>query len=237
MIAHPAHASCRLCLCFRLYHIEQIWLTATKVWCIIQHMKQKLFATAALLVLVVFSSTGYAAASTPTNSPINRPMMHIRNSTSSNWAGYAVADNLKTPTAGSVSNVSGSWIVPSVTCTRTTSYSSMWVGLDGYSNGTVEQTGTEQDCSRSRPTYFAWYEMYPYNPYKISMAVAPGNAMTASVVYNGSNSFTLKISDNTTGKSFSVVRNLSGTGRQSAEWIAEAPSSYFGVLPLSNFGP
>ncbi len=199
-------------------------------------MKHKLFATAALLVLVVLSSTGYTAALTPTNSPINRPMMHIRNSTSSNWAGYAIADNLKTPTVGSVSNVLGSWTVPNIVCSRSTTYSSMWVGLDGYINGTVEQTGTEQDCNRSRPTYFAWYEMYPNNPYRVSMTVSPGNTITASVAYNGSNSFTLKIADNTTGKSFSIARNLSGTGRQSAEWITEAPSSYFGVLPLSNLG-
>ena len=41
-------------------------------------------------------------------------------------------------------------------------YSSVWVGIDGYSSNTVEQIGTEQDVSANGKTsYYAWYEMYP----------------------------------------------------------------------------
>src|SRR5690348_12236358 len=61
---------------------------------------------------------------------------------STNWSGYAV-----TGPNGSVSSVQGSWIVPSVTCAKhSATYSSYWVGIDGFSSGTVEQTGTDSDC-------------------------------------------------------------------------------------------
>ncbi len=33
--------------------------------------------------------------------------------------------------------------------------SSFWIGLDGYNNSTVEQTGSEVDCSGSTPEYYS----------------------------------------------------------------------------------
>ena len=41
--------------------------------------------------------------------------------------------------------------------------SAFWVGLDGYSSTSVEQLGTDSDCVSGKPSYYAWYEMYP-NP-------------------------------------------------------------------------
>lgn len=195
-----------------------------------------LIVTAALSLLVTLGSSGYAAALTPTNSPINHPRVRIKNGTSTNWSGYAVATNLQTPARNAVSNVQGSWAVPTITCTSTTTYSSMWVGIDGYSNGTVEQTGTEQDCYRRAPSYYAWYEIYPHSMIKTPLAVKAGDVMTGSVQFSGTNSYTLTLNDTTSGKTFTTVQRLNGAGRQSAEWIAEAPSSFFGVLPLSDFG-
>ena len=82
----------------------------------------------------------------------------------------------------------------------------------------------------------AWYEMYPADSYNISMTVKPGDAMTASVAYQGNNSFLLTIIDTTETETFSKAFSMSGAARSSAEWIVEAPSSYSGVLALSNFG-
>lgn len=195
-----------------------------------------LVATVAFLLLVVLGSTGYAAAFTPTNGLFNNPRMHLKNGTSSNWSGYATETNLKTPASNAVTFVTGSWVVPAVTCSRSSTYSSTWVGIDGYSDNTVEQTGTEQDCYRGVPSYYAWYEMYPHSSVRVSLNVGAGNTMTGSVQFSGTNSYTLTIADTTTGKTFTTVQRLSGAGRQSAEWVAEAPSSFFGVLPLSNFG-
>ena len=54
---------------------------------------------------------------------------------SGNWSGYAA-------TGGRFSSVSGSWTVPIVTCPAdTTTYSSQWIGIDGYESDTVEQDG------------------------------------------------------------------------------------------------
>jgi hypothetical protein len=163
-------------------------------------------------------------------------MRLIKNGASTNWSGYAVETNLKTPENNAVSAVSGNWIVPTVTCSGSTTYSSFWVGIDGYSDNSVEQTGTEQDCQRHTPSYYAWYEMYPRGSVRVPLTVAAGNVMSGSVTYSSKNTYTLTITDTTTGKSFTTSQRVSGDLRQSAEWIAEAPSSYFGVLPLSNFG-
>jgi hypothetical protein len=163
---------------------------------------------------------------------------HLRNGTSTNWSGYAVETNLKTPSSNVASDVSGSWVVPTVICpVRSTSYSSSWVGIDGYSDNTVEQTGTEQDCQRGQPQYYAWYEFYPQSELAINtVAVHPGDTMSGEVKFTNPSTFVVTITDQTTHKSYSTSRRMNGALRQSAEWIAEAPSSFFGVLPLSDFG-
>jgi hypothetical protein len=150
------------------------------------------------------------------------------NSTSTNWSGYAV-------TGGRYTSVSSSWTQPAASCSGT-AYSSFWVGLDGDTSNTVEQTGTDADCSGSTPQYYAWYEMYPKFPVNYSNTVKPGDHMSASVTTNGSGSFTLTISDSTQGWSRTTTARLKSAKLASAEVIAEAPSSSGGVLPLANFG-
>lgn len=154
---------------------------------------------------------------------------------STNWAGYAVQTNLNAPQPGAISAVAGSWIVPAVTG-RGTSYAAIWVGIDGYSSNTVEQIGTDSDIVNGVPVYYAWYEMYP-NPYVTipGFRARPGDFISAQVFYSGGY-FTLHIANHTSGQSFAVVQTMPGAERSSAEWIVEAPSSDFGVLPLANFG-
>ncbi len=149
---------------------------------------------------------------------------------SSNWSGYAV-------TGTSFTKALGSWVVPKVTncSTNPNSYSSFWVGIDGYSDTTVEQIGTDSDCNGTTPVYYAWYEFYPNAAVLISgITVTPGDNMGATVSFAGS-TFTLKINDHTTGKIFTKSGTLSGALRTSAEWIAEAPSDSLGILPLADF--
>src|SRR6478752_7651051 len=67
------------------------------------------------------------------------------NGASTNWAGYAVQTDMTTPQSNAVTDVKGTWIVPGVICDKKNTYSSAWVGIDGYSDGSVEQIGTEQD--------------------------------------------------------------------------------------------
>ena len=162
---------------------------------------------------------------------------------SGNWAGYAAATNLSEPQSGSVSAVSGSWTVPAVTGSGT-AYSSVWVGIDGYSSSTVEQIGTESDVINGQPRYYAWYEMYPNGSVHITtMTVSPGDSISASVDYltQGAHAdqFQLTITDAShANDSFTTYQSAPQAQRSSAEWIVEAPvsaSDTSDVLPLANF--
>jgi len=167
---------------------------------------------------------------------VQAPRIRAKDGTSTNWSGYAVETSLTSPQSGAVSDVKGTWTVPSVTCGSTATYSSFWVGIDGYSSNSVEQTGTDSDCSGGSGVYYAWYEMYPKASQVISgLAVHPGNVISAEVRFNGSGSFTLILDNTSTGGHFSINLSSRKAARSSAEWIAEAPSSG-GVLPLANFG-
>jgi hypothetical protein len=174
-------------------------------------------------------------------------------SESYNWSGYAA-----TGAADSFTKVLGSWKVPQVNCTATpNAYSSFWVGLDGYNSSTVEQTGTDSDCSGGTPQYYAWYEFYPQNAYYACppatghsrnpppcplQNLKVGDVMQASISYTTGaryGNYTATITDLTTGATFSTTYQPSrADSRSSAEWIAEAPccTANGGILPLADFG-
>ena len=191
-----------------------------------------LAATAAAIAVAAVVDAGSAAASGPHAAPARvlagAPNHKISNSTSTNWSGYAV-------TGGTYTTVTASWVQPAVKCSGT-AYSSFWVGIDGDTSNTVEQTGTEADCNGSTPVYSAWYEMYPKFPVNYSNVVAPGDHFSSSVTTNGKGNFTLTLSNTTKRWTESVTKKLRGAALASAEVIAEAPSSSRGVLPLANFG-
>ena len=152
--------------------------------------------------------------------------------TSTNWSGYAV-----TGAKGSVSDVRASWVVPSISgsCPSTDQYSSFWVGIDGYSSSTVEQVGTDSDCQNGTPVYYAWFEFYPHPSFTInSVPISPGNVVSAEVQSNGKGQFTVKLTNLSTGQSFSTSAKVPQAAQSSAEWIAEAPYSG-GILPLGDF--
>jgi hypothetical protein len=151
---------------------------------------------------------------------------------STNWSGYAA-----TGANGAFSSVSASWKEPTATCSsRSAQYASFWVGLDGFSSDSVEQTGTDSDCSGRSPDYYGWYEMFPADPVNFSNKVSPGDSFTASGTVSGTETYTLVLKDVTKGWTQTITKNQSGLDRSSAEVITEAPSSESGVLPLANFG-
>lgn len=184
------------------------------------------FAVAA----VVAAAVPAFAAGSPASGLRLDPNHTITNSTSTNWSGYAA-------TGTTFTSISSSWTEPTAICTFGTAYSSFWVGLDRYSSSSVEQTGTDADCSSANVAqYYAWYEMYPKFPVNLSSPVQPGDAMSASVTTDRVGRFTLAIADSTQGWTFSTTQRLNKASLSSAEVIAEAPSSRGGVLPLANFG-
>ena len=154
---------------------------------------------------------------------------------STNWSGYAVLGS-------SFTSAEGSWTVPGTVCSsgrgsNNETYAAFWVGLDGFSSNTVEQTGTLTECVNGRAYYYAWYEFYPNPSIEIPIAVNPGNVISASVTYaNGT--FTTTLTNISTGRSYSKSMSVTGAARSSAEWIAEAPccTNSGGILPLADFG-
>jgi hypothetical protein len=151
---------------------------------------------------------------------------------STNWAGYA-------DTTGTFKSVSATWTEPTATCTSGDQYAAFWVGIDGFSSSTVEQTGTEADCDGKTAEYYAWYEMYPGPSENYSNTVKPGDHITASVVYDGGEDFTLNIADTTQGWSHSNEQSLGETpALSSAEVIVEAPccTANGDILNLTDFG-
>jgi hypothetical protein len=165
------------------------------------------------------------------HAPIKIRERHGSQVTSENWSGYAV-----TGSTGSVTDAKGSWIVPMVqSCGSTASYSSFWVGIDGYSSNTVEQIGTDSDCVNGWPSYYAWFEFYPHLSYTVnSVPVKPGDVISAQVSSDANGRFTVTLTDITTGGSFSTSAKMPSAKRSSAEWITEAPSSG-GITPLADF--
>jgi len=151
--------------------------------------------------------------------------------TSQNWSGLVVSGGADTFTS-----VSGSWVEPTATCSSGNQYASFWVGLDGWSGRTVEQTGSDADCNGSTPAYHVWYEMYPSPPVYFSNPVSPGDELMGSVTYDGLNTFTIVLTDVQKGWTRTLYPGEAGAARASAEVIAEAPGNSNGILPLTDFG-
>jgi hypothetical protein len=158
---------------------------------------------------------------------------------SSNWAGYAVHH-----TGVNFTKVVGEWVQPTATCTAgQPTYSSVWVGLGGYSvsSEALEQIGTELDCNRrGQAVSSAWYELVPAASHSVRLAVAPGDRVRATVTVNG-HRVQLTLDDLTRHKSFTKSVRASVLDTTSADWIVEAPAVCFSqdscqTLPLADFG-
>ena len=190
-------------------------------------------------------TTSTAASAMPTVAETSKlPLIRTSNGLSLNWSGYAVS-------ASDVTSVSATFTVPEVgppgSIEGLPPDFSAWVGMDGYTSGTVEQTGIagSWDDTTGTASYFAWWEMFPRVSSTIhSMTISAGDSITASVIYNGGGSFTLSIADNTTGESFSTTTSAPAGGpnvaqRNSAEFIVERAATiskgYLTILPLATF--
>ena len=158
---------------------------------------------------------------------------------SDNWSGYFA-------TGDTFTAVAGSWTVPSVDCSSGVSGdASEWVGIDGVTSDTVEQDGTAASCNGNSPSYVAWYEMYGDpavdDGYQVSLPsasypVAPGDAMTASVVLHGS-TWDLSIANATAGWTFeeAIPSPTPAPSQSSAEWIVERPEVDGALAVLTDF--
>lgn len=167
---------------------------------------------------------------------------------SSNWSGYAITGVGSTANVASTSmnftDVTGTWVQPTATCTPGQSTSAaIWVGLGGYTVGSnsLEQTGTSADCSSSgKATYYAWYELVPATSVTLKLKIFAGDTVTSTVLINGTDVL-VQVKNRTRHTVFTKHLKMATPDLTSAEWIAEAPSEcsvtgFCRTVPLTNFG-
>ena len=206
-------------------------------------------ALGTMLSLVIAGSGATAVAVAPviTHAPrvvTGNPHGNVNTWSAANWSGYAEAGS-------GFTGVSGSWTVPSVTGGSSSTYSSVWIGVDGFNNNSLIQTGTEEDWYNNAPHYNAWWEILPAAETAISSSaypVSPGDRMSASIwettqtASSGGHGFrfssqhvwAIKIGDTTKGWSFLTAQAYGGAG-SSAEWIVEAPQVGGRIAPMAHY--
>ena len=161
--------------------------------------------------------------------PVPRPAKRAAGWASSNWSGYAV-------TGSGYNSVTARWTVTAAARTRKQTFSSEWVGIDGYNNSNLIQTGTESDYYNYSAHYDAWWEILPAAETVIpSISVRQGDVMTASITHGSGSSWTITITDTRTGASYSTTQTYTGP-QTSAEWIEEAPTVGGRVATLAHYG-
>lgn len=139
---------------------------------------------------------------------------------STNWSGYALSSR----TSGNFGTISGWWQVPRVHAgTASSSFGANWIGIDGFNNSHLIQTGTGEQVINGVAQYFAWWEILPNAATPINMAVSPGNTMRASIKNLGNGQWQLTIQNVSLHETYTINQTYSGPG-MSAEWIEEAPT-------------
>ncbi len=160
--------------------------------------------------------------------------------TTPNWGGYVAS------AAVPFTGIQSHWVQPSVDCTDYNQAEGFWVGLDGWSDTTVEQGGISIFCVQTAGVwsaqYWAFWEMYPANNPQTLFQVSAGDTIAASVAYSGS-TYTIVVDDTTSGRSLTEHEHcdtgLTGLtcNRTSAEWVVERPAGLGGPSLLPAFAP
>jgi hypothetical protein len=173
-------------------------------------------------------------------------------SPSYNWSGFADVES----GSNTISSVSAEWVIPNTQCPSgiyqyQDAFNAQWIGIDGWSDGTVEQLGTAAQCFEGVEYYYVWYEMFPAGTVEEGTQICindnidcpqPGDRISASVTATPAGNYTLSLIDYTRpAESFTVTASCSPSTclDSSAEWIMERPSFElpfgFQFTPLANF--
>jgi hypothetical protein len=189
---------------------------------------------AAALIIIEIIVIGYSMSLFLTNSNQPNKPTALR---VSQWSGYMVAPDVqdKLPL---VAGVNASWTVPEVKPSENNTFSGVWVGIGGYGEDTLIQTGTEQEYIDGKVSYYSWYELLPAHLVRIKdLHVRPGDLITASLslVNQYTNAWSIEINDVTRGEHFKKVAAYNSSMR-SAEWIVERPLVNDRISTLANFG-
>jgi hypothetical protein len=180
-------------------------------------------------VAVYYSINLFLASPNQTDNP---PSFKV-----SQWSGYIVASDVQNRSPV-VSSICASWRVPGIKSSENDTFSGVWVGIGGYGEDTLIQTGTEQEYVNGRVVYYAWYELLPDYLVRIpTVHVRASDTVTASIslINKNTNTWSIEIADVTRGERFkkTIVYNSS---RLSAEWVVERPKVNDTISTLADFG-
>ena len=179
------------------------------------------------ITLLITSALGVApglAAAQALNVP--------QGSASLNWAGYVASQTNTSYTA-----VGGTWVVPTASTPTANTSDATWVGIGGVQQTDLIQAGTQAIVDASgNVAYSAWIETLPNFSKQVSLAVHPGDSVSASIVQQSSGTWLVTINDNTTSQQYQTTLNYNSS-LSSAEWVEEMVSNANGTFrPLDNFG-
>jgi hypothetical protein len=162
--------------------------------------------------------TPAASPPAPAPAPPSPPPLTPTTSDSENWAGYSLG-------GGPFTAVSGTFNVPNIVAGPGDTVTSEWVGIDGVSDTSLIQAGAteEYDPATAAVDVWAWWEIIPDPATPISMTVSAGDRMSVAIAQVSGSSWSISITDLTTGEQFTTTQTYTGPG-QSAEWIVEAPT-------------
>jgi hypothetical protein len=137
-----------------------------------------------------------------------------------NWSGYAqVGKKTKQFTAAMAE-----WYVPRVYTKKSgDQYAADWVGIDGaFNNDKLVQAGTTSENIGGEAKYYAWTEILPASAVRTSLAIHPGDLMTAEVREVATDKWKMTVVDGTTGKTFARAVSYT-TPEQDVEAVHERP--------------
>jgi hypothetical protein len=129
-------------------------------------------------------------------------------------------------------SIAAHWTVPTVTGS-TVSSMSIWVGMDGWTNGTVEQVGIYASNNGTTTSWFPWVEYFPDEEewWDIpTYPIAAGDSIAASLTYaagtgtfTGNNYFTTTLTNNTSPRNWTYSARKS---EQAAELEAAQSTTF-----------
>jgi len=164
---------------------------------------------------------------------------------SSNWSGY-VLPNFQT--GDTYTSVQATWVVPNLPFENARKHASaQWVGIGGFCKDprcrkvdqTLLQLGTAEVLGGPVNVYFGWNQTQPGPAFGTSLAVEPGDTITASLSCNpctGTQSWMFSMRDLTTDQAWSAYPVPYKSSNLSAEFIEGIGADQLAVFPLANYG-
>jgi Peptidase A4 family len=136
--------------------------------------------------------------------------------TSTNWSGYISM-------GGPYRSVTGTFTVPYITQYVSGSTISEWVGIDGYTSGSLIQAGiNEIPEGQGQWVVEPWWEVWP-SPQRLAtgMMVRSGQSVTVTLRHVSNERWGITLTDDTNGDAFNTEQEYKGM-LSSADWVVEA---------------